>query len=71
MKLQKNFRFDPLAYERLKGMAEENGMSQADLLEELVNACFDAACLGYSIEAFQRFADRMKERQMIRQKGAQ
>ena len=56
-----SFRLDETSSERLKSMAVDLGASQGELLEQLINACFDSACTGYEVSGFQRFADRCKE----------
>jgi len=57
----RSFRLDDLTAERLKSLSVELNASQGELIEQLVNACFDAASSGYEVIGFQRFADRCKE----------
>jgi hypothetical protein len=56
-----SYRMDEITLERLKSMSEELQVSQADFLESLINAAFDAACKSWDLTGFKRFCDGCKE----------
>ena len=56
-----SFRLDNVCSERLKNLSGQLGASQGELIEQLVNACYDSACVDYDVKGFERFADRCKE----------
>jgi hypothetical protein len=57
----RSFRLDQKSSERLKELSSQLGASQGELIEELINACYDSACVDYDIRGFERFTDRCKE----------
>ena len=57
----RSFRLDKISSERLKTLSGQLGASQGELIEQLVNACYDSACVDFDVEGFKRFADRCKE----------
>jgi predicted DNA-binding protein len=67
MKKMKSFRLSSLSFSRLESMAKETDMSQSQLLEELISACFDEAFDGYRGEkargkGFERVRENMRWR---------
>jgi predicted DNA-binding protein len=57
----RSFRLDQRSSERLKELSSQLGASQGELIEELINACYDSACVDFDIQGFERFTDRCKE----------
>ena len=56
-----SFRLDRVCSERLRNLSSQLGASQGELIEQLVNACHDSACVDFDVEGFKRFTDRCKE----------
>jgi hypothetical protein len=56
-----SFRLDGVSSERLRTLSGQLGASQGELIEQLVNACYDSACVDFDVEGFKRFADRCRE----------
>jgi len=57
----RSFRLDNVCSDRLKTLSGQLGASQGELIEQLVNACYDSACVDFDIKGFKRFTDRCKE----------
>lgn len=57
----RSFRLDKISAERLKSLSGQLGASQAELLEELINACYDSSCVDFDVKGFEKFVERCKE----------
>lgn len=57
----RSFRLDNMCSERLKTLSGQLGASQGELIEQLVNACYDSACVDFNVDGFKGFTDRCKE----------
>lgn len=62
MKKMISMRLDDVTNTRLEQMAETCNMSKTQLIEELVNACFDSQRKKWATSEFDRFCRRMQER---------
>ena len=69
MKIAKGYRLDSLASARLEDLAKKARISQTQLIEELISACFCEACDGYEYDedytrnkGFKRFLAAMNYR---------
>lgn len=67
MKIKKGFRLDQLVVSRLEDIAISVGISQTDLIESLVNACYDsyAHCWEPGLGGFERLERSLKDRKKL------
>ena len=57
----RSFRLNQTSAERLKTLSSQLGASQGELLEELISACFNSACVDFDVQGFENFTSRCKE----------
>lgn len=62
MRKMKSYRLEDVTINRLEHMALQLEINQTELIEELINACFDTARSNYEKNNFDNFVQKAKER---------
>lgn len=65
MKKMTSFRLSAVELNRLNELSDKLLMDKTDILEELINACFDSYCVNFNVHGFERFTKHMQERVSI------